>query len=386
MQTKRVLLALLFACFMPILATAQVLTITDLGPLEPTAINTWAQVAGNYNKQAYIWSFGHLNTLGILAGGTFSSASAINDLGVVVGTADGPGTVIDPVFGNQACSDLIQPFLWKNHAMQGLGTISTAEFTGLGVTSDCLGQYYGTALNDFGEVVGNTPFLGNLYQWGFSWNRSSAFTLLGGSWQPTFVTGVSNAGQIVGQNAEGPFLGHATSWKGGVATDLGSLLSSGSTYVSAANGVNDLGAIVGWSVTETVPPPDCVLRISQDCPIHAVLWTNTGAIIDLGTLAGDTLSSATKINLFGLIIGESGSAVAFQQDPETGVQGPPLVTGRPFLWSQKNGMQDLNTLIPSSSGWVLNTATDINVWGQIVGEGELNGQPHGYLLTPKDLF
>ena len=82
----------------------------------------------------------------------------------------------------------------------------------------------------------------------------------------------------------------------------------------------------------------------------------------------------------------SGSTVAFQYDPETGVEGPPIVTGRPFLWSQAKGMHDLNTLISSKSGWVLNTATDINVWGQIVGQGELNGQRHGYLLTPKNLF
>ncbi|MFZ0279277.1 MAG: hypothetical protein WA254_02780 [Candidatus Sulfotelmatobacter sp.] len=46
-------------------------------------------------------------------------------------------------------------------------------------------------------------------------------------------------------------------------------------------------------------------------------------------------------------------------------------------------MHDLNTLISASSGWVLNSATDINVWGQIVGEGTLNGAPHGFLLTPK---
>jgi probable HAF family extracellular repeat protein len=42
----------------------------------------------------------------------------------------------------------------------------------------------------------------------------------------------------------------------------------------------------------------------------------------------------------------------------------------------------LNTLIRPNSGWVLNTATGINVWGQIVGSGMRNGQPHGFLLTP----
>jgi hypothetical protein len=44
-------------------------------------------------------------------------------------------------------------------------------------------------------------------------------------------------------------------------------------------------------------------------------------------------------------------------------------------------MQDLNTLIPVSD-WVLNSVSDINVWGQIVGSGTLNGETHGFLLTP----
>jgi hypothetical protein len=47
-------------------------------------------------------------------------------------------------------------------------------------------------------------------------------------------------------------------------------------------------------------------------------------------------------------------------------------------------MEDLNTLIPASSGWTLNSAADINLWGQIVGSGMLNGQAHGFLLTPRD--
>ena len=48
-------------------------------------------------------------------------------------------------------------------------------------------------------------------------------------------------------------------------------------------------------------------------------------------------------------------------------------------------LQDLNTLISSTSGWVLNSATGINIWGQIVGSGTLNGQSHGFLLTPRKL-
>ena len=34
-------------------------------------------------------------------------------------------------------------------------------------------------------------------------------------------------------------------------------------------------------------------------------------------------------------------------------------------------MQDLNALIPSNSGWVLNSATDINLWGQNRRRGQI---------------
>ncbi len=49
-------------------------------------------------------------------------------------------------------------------------------------------------------------------------------------------------------------------------------------------------------------------------------------------------------------------------------------------------MRDLNTLVRGNSKWVLSSATDINVWGQIVGQGMLNGKPHGFLLTPRAFF
>src|SRR5205814_4216014 len=128
-----------------------------------------------------------------------------------------------------------------------------------------------------------------------------------------------------------------------------------------------------------------------DRNVHAVRWTQSGTIRDLGTLPGDAVSSAMKINLFGLIIGSSGNTVDFSTIVIGGLgnshdPGPLEVIGRPFIWSEREGMQDLNTLIRRNSGWILNSASDINVWGQIVGEGTLKGQPHGFLLTPKNPF
>jgi uncharacterized membrane protein len=101
---------------------------------------------------------------------------------------------------------------------------------------------------------------------------------------------------------------------------------------------------------------------------------------DLGTLPGDTLSVAQKVNFFGQIIGSSGNTAVWQD----GVAGEMIqVIGRPFIWSEHSTMKDLNALIPANSGWVLNSVADINIWGQIVGSETHNGQHHGFLLTPK---
>jgi hypothetical protein len=118
-----------------------------------------------------------------------------------------------------------------------------------------------------------------------------------------------------------------------------------------------------------------------------VLWAPNGGITDLGTVPGDTLSTATNINFFGQVIGTSGNALGSGTEgasggAEFGDPVPITVIGRPFIWTQTTGMQDLNTLIPANSGWVLNTVSGINIWGQIVGSGTLNGQSHGFLLTP----
>ncbi|MGE5056988.1 MAG: hypothetical protein ACM3WP_22750 [Acidobacteriota bacterium] len=126
--------------------------------------------------------------------------------------------------------------------------------------------------------------------------------------------------------------------------------------MGAGYAINDLGQVVGWS---SYPGNDCTW--SGGCR-HAVLWKPTGEIQDLNALPGDVESKAYKINFFGQVIGQSGS--------------------RPFIWSEHNGMQDLNALILASAGWVLKSATGLNSWGQIVGQAALNGQPRGFLLSP----
>jgi probable HAF family extracellular repeat protein len=49
---------------------------------------------------------------------------------------------------------------------------------------------------------------------------------------------------------------------------------------------------------------------------------------------------------------------------------------------QNNQMTDLNTLIPSTSGWVVRVAQAINDTGQIVGYGTIGGETHAFMMTP----
>jgi hypothetical protein len=44
-------------------------------------------------------------------------------------------------------------------------------------------------------------------------------------------------------------------------------------------------------------------------------------------------------------------------------------------------MTDLQSILPPGSGWTLTTANALNDTGQIVGQGQVAGHVHAYLLT-----
>jgi probable HAF family extracellular repeat protein len=83
---------------------------------------------------------------------------------------------------------------------------------------------------------------------------------------------------------------------------------------------------------------------------------------DLGSLRISDYCYALGINNNGQVVGFSG--------------------GSAFLYSG-GAMIDLNTLIPTNSGWTLEEATGINDSGQICGYGRNpSGQDDAFLLTP----
>lgn len=118
--------------------------------------------------------------------------------------------------------------------------------------------------------------------------------------------------------------------------------------VSFAFGINDAGQAVGVSglCSNTFIPP-----LGAPSGPHSVLWGKDGHPIDLGTLPGGVAYAATSINDRGEVAGN----VLFADG-----------TVHPYLWTKKDGMQDLG--VPSGDFVaVAPCCGTINNRGDIVG-------------------
>jgi hypothetical protein len=116
---------------------------------------------------------------------------------------------------------------------------------------------------------------------------------------------------------------------------------------------------------------------------HAYVWvpssTNgtAGSMTDLGTLAVNpnpalSQSEGNAINASGVVVGDANPAGANSQNLLVAVVWQPGTNG-------SYSISDLNTLIPSGTGWTLTRADAVNDQGQIVVE---TAQGHALLLTP----
>jgi len=317
-------------------AAAQSYTVTDLGGQNAigAAIIPSGNVVGvQLGVVGFFWSPKHgLLKLPDLPGGNSSQANGINAKGVIAGesTANVDGYLLD------------HAVIWTNGKIRDLGTLTT------------LGQSWASAINTAGQVVGSAnPLDSN--QHAFLWTTTTGLqdlgTLPGGSYSTAL--GINRFGQVVGYSdlANGNSVAFVWSKSTGMQ-DLATLPGGGT---SAAIAINDLGQIAGGS--------DCGAACS-----HAVLWSKKpGSVQDLGLLTGSIYTDAYSINNKGQVVGAAG----YSSGPE-----------HAFLWSQIAGMQDLNNLIPSNSGWMLQSANAINESGQITGQGTFNGAAHAFLLTP----
>jgi probable HAF family extracellular repeat protein len=306
----------------PIQAGTVSYEITDLGFRVQLGgspvINNARQIAGNRvfegQTQGLLWENGTITNLGILPD-EHGAPTAINDRGQIA---------------------LSGAWIWDGGTMTDLGALP--------------GQTFAVAfgINNNGQVVGYS-YGGGLDDQGFLWDNGTMIGLgnLGGG--DSVARAINNSGRIVGysRTAQGntqPFL-----WQNSVMTPL-EIFQLGDWAGAAAVDINDAGLVVGSGDTAANH-------------LHALLWEN-GSVIDLGTLPGDTLSSASAINNLGQIVGASQRAGS----------------ARATLW-EDGGIHDLNDLVMGD--WSLIQATDINDLGEIVGIGvNPQGDKTTFLLAP----
>ena len=317
-------------------------TITDIGVLDggdssiANDINSSGEVVGwgtnvissgspSHYARAIFYSSGQVTDLGTL-GGPLAYATGINDDGVIVGES-----MIDS--GSQ-----FHAFIYSNGVMQNIDPLSNYSSIAWAVNSS------GQAVGEYSVNSGSTSAF--LYSGG---TLTDLGKLDGASYSAAY--GINDLGQAVGssdfRNAQSE--AHATLFSDGQQIDLGVI----GGYNSRARAINDAGQVVGTST------------IDSSGARHAFLFED-GNMHDLGTLGGE-YSEARAINSSGVVVGLS------------------AVTGfydvSPFIYSA-GSMVDLNSLLEPSSGWLLTNATSINDLGQIVGSGTIDGETHGFILTP----
>jgi len=331
-----------------------------------------------------------ITDLGVLKGDNESSGFFINNLGDVVGCSDTQTSLGYP------CTGLVSgqhAFYWsQSGGMKDLGTLSGATVSGA------------IGLNDSGTVVGYSNVKGKsptdfvAVQWSATGAISNLGTLSGGSSSAAFQ--INSAAQVAGDSFLASGTVNATSWTNKKIKNLGALKGA---IFTAGLAINDSGTIVGESVFSYGPP----------FTSHGFLW-NGSTMKDLGTLWGGVTSMANAINSSGVVVGQSDGNVtgghwhAVKWDTSGkikdlgvlkggtysigfGVNDSNVVVGygnistnaaHAMIWTSSGGMQDLNSLIPSSSGWTLINANAINNAGQITGYGSKNGHNHAFVLTP----
>ena len=120
--------------------------------------------------------------------------------------------------------------------------------------------------------------------------------------------------------------------------------------------MTDLG-ILGGDNSEAIWPNEAgdvvgSADLSGGVLHHPVLWRDS-KIHDLGTVGADPCSRGRGLNASGQVVGGSSDCSNFLHA---------------FVWDDDSGMVDLNTVIPSGSGYQLTNAFNINDRGEILAK------------------
>jgi len=294
------------------------------------------------SAQSEVYELVDLGTLG----GTRSFASAINNNGVVVGTAYDSQNQI--------------------HAFSYDGTLQT-------LTAETK-QAFG--INDNDQIVGRLTGGAFIYENGIMTRieADSAYDINNNSQVVGYVRSSSN---------------YAFLYENNVLTNLGILPNS---YSSSASAINDNGIIVGnssgssfiyqnnqqtaievlnggFNITNDINNNDQIVGYYRNLDNKWDAFVITDGLL--------SLLDFNDSNTFASAINDSGKIVGWYQS------GFSSFDTSAMLIESDGNVVDLNSLETVGAVFErLTRANDINNHGQIVGSGIINGEEHAFLLTP----
>ena len=333
--------------------SAATYSVTDLGALTdpyfsgqsdlqlciPSAINSSGQIAltdysgGKYHAYRYC---GTRLDLGSLYGQS-TLAFGINASGQVVGRSDNTSNYPRAFLWTAAASPQMKDLgTFGGPAAEASGINASGQTTGYATTGGTKTQYDTFRLSPPATITNVGTVL-----------RSSLGT------KDSYGYAINDAGKIVGAAFDNSYNSSKGFYYDG--TSARSVDDFGGAY-TAATAINNLDRIVGYS--------DLDMSSTRS---HAFLYAE-GQTKDIGTLGGN-YSVAQAINNCNMVVGAS-----YLSDN---------TTYRAFISAAGAAPVDLTTQLDASgNGWDLREARGINDLGQIVGWGYLNGQLHGWLLSP----
>jgi len=181
--------------------------------------------------RAVIWQpNGTMQELPPLPGDSTSAATAINDLGQVVGISGDCGIAVGSVSAKHAV-------LWQNGAPIDLGNIGGDAWN------------TPTTINNHTTIVGfaNTaPGTARTFE-AFIWTQTGGMKSQGkipGDLRSEAL-GINENGQIVGLSRGGPHLFRAVLWQNNILFDMNTLTVPGSPFLLLAGDIDQQGHIVG---------------------------------------------------------------------------------------------------------------------------------------------
>jgi probable HAF family extracellular repeat protein len=210
------------------------------------------------------------------------------------------------------------------------------------------GSSFAGSLNDRGDAAGNSAVL-SLYDFhAAAWFNGKPVNLsLDGEIQ-SYANGINNRGQVTGITNYSDGTWHSFIWEDGARTELPR--PSGDVFSSF---INNKGTVCGGANFPTA--------------FHAYTYHGKG-LVDLDPTSQWWFSSCSGLNDNGHAVGAFSGQVG----------------NRAFLWrNAKEGMINLNSMTPPDSRTSLFTAFNINEDDQITAAGYVDGQLHGFLLTPR---